>query len=200
MEKGSSIVCIAEHTINTDLLNGGTCIDIGCLGFQFSEAMRDYGLDVIAFDIQKFNRIPNGVRYINAAVSTETKPYWYTPMNDKQATCISDSGIIEVPGISLNEVYKKNDGEIDVLKCDAEGHEYIIFSDENFKPIPKQLSIEFHLHSQKDLHDRLYQKCMGNILKYYDVVQHELTSQHGAGENYWDSLFILKQKYYGIRH
>lgn len=195
-----NIETIAEHTVCIDLLNGGACIDIGCLNFEFSEKMKSLGLDVYAFDIQKLNRVPPGVRYYNAAITTETGSVKYFPTKDKQAMYVSEYGVLPVESISLNDVYKKIvDGEIDVLKCDAEGMEYHLFSDTEFKPIPKQLSVEFHLHAHKELHERLYQKCMDNILKYYDVVQHELTEQHGAGMNYWNSLFILKNKYNGFK-
>ena len=185
------IKVIAEHSVDTSLLNGGVCIDVGCLGFKFSEAMRDFGLNVYAFDIQDLHsECPEKITFTRAAVTTKTGVVKYVETLDKQAMHVSDNGTIEVWAIALNRIYDIN--YVDVLKSDCEGYEYFLFSDENFMPIPKQISVEFHMHCAKELHDKYYDKCMENLLKYYVPVKHELTEAHGAGFNFWDSLFIRK--------
>jgi hypothetical protein len=79
----------------------------------------------------------------------------------------------------------------DVVKMDVEGAEMeIIMSLE--EPIATQMSIEWHLHTsiytQKEM-----MEVEGKLRSLgYEFTKHELTEAHGAGYNYWDSLFILK--------
>jgi hypothetical protein len=189
----ANIKLIAEHSVDLDLLSGGICIDAGCLGFQFSEAMRDKGLEVWAYDIQPMVA-PEGIYFQQCAIMVDDGVYYYTDTKDPQAKYISDSGI-KVPGIELNWVMREHssDGKpIDMLKLDIEGSEYKILSNPLFAPIPKQISVEFHMHAHRQLHDQYYDKCMENLLKHYEPVKHELTQAHGAGFNYWDSLWIRR--------
>jgi hypothetical protein len=74
----------------------------------------------------------------------------------------------------------------------VESSEYFILSDPYFQPTPKQISVEFHMHCHRALHDQYYDKCMESLLKWYVPVKHELTQAHGAGWNWWNSLFIRK--------
>jgi hypothetical protein len=189
----ANIKVIAEHSVDLDLLSCGVCIDAGCLGFQFSKAMQDKGLEVWGYDIQPLIA-PEGIHFQQCAIMVDDGVYYYKDTKDPQAKHISNNGI-KVPGIELNWVMREHqrDGKsIDVLKMDIEGSEYKILSNPNFAPIPKQLSIEFHMHAHKQLHDEYFDKCMENLLKYYEPVQHELTQAHGAGKNYWDSLFLRR--------
>lgn len=191
-----NIQCIAEHSVDLDLLSGGICIDAGCRGFLFSEAMRDLGLFVFACDLEDFKPPEgDGIFYYKAAITTESGVAHYIDTKDQQAKHLSDSGI-PVRALSLNDLYdiiKTTDvRHIDVLKLDIEGSEMLILSDPNFQPIPKQISVEFHMHAHRSLHDQYYDKCMENLLKWYEPVQHELTQAHGAGMNYWDSLFLRR--------
>lgn len=189
-----NIQCIAEHSVDIDLLDKGVCIDVGCRGFQFSEAMRDKGLQVVAFDLEPM-QAPAGITFLPYAVSNYNGDGFFTDTKDQQAKHLSPSGV-SVPVIDINELFsqiKEGDKHIDVLKLDCEGSEYHILSDPKFQPVPKQISVEFHMHCHRDLHDRLYDKCMENLLKHYIVVKGKLTAQHGAGLNYWDSLFIKKE-------
>lgn len=188
-----NIQTIAEHSVDIDLLNGGICIDAGCRGFQFSEAMRDLGCEVIAMDIEDME-VPDNIFFLKMALMDKPGEYYYVHTKDQQARFISNKGI-PVIGAGVNEMYDdllRQEKAIDVLKLDIEGSEYFILSDPNFKPIPKQISVEFHMHCHKDLHDKYYDKCMENLLKYYVPVSHFQTQEHGAGWNYWNSLFIRK--------
>lgn len=187
-----NIKTIAEHSVNLDLLSGGICIDAGCRGFQFSEAMRDLGLKVVAFDIENMVPPPGIWFYNNALWPEDGVDLYYKETKDQQAKHISDKG---VPVKSLSVGWVRNAFrkiEYDVLKLDVEGSEYYILSDSDFEPTFKQISIEFHLHCHRSLHEQYYDKCMENLLKWYEPVKHELTQAHGAGWNYWDSLFIRK--------
>lgn len=190
--KMGNIKVIAEHSVDLYLLSGGICIDAGCRGFQFSEAMRDLGCKVVAFDVEKLTP-PSGIWFYNKALWHEDGvQLYYNDTKDQQAKHISDKGVL-VESVSIGWVrnaFRKI--EYDVLKLDVEGSEYFILSDPDFEPIFKQVSVEFHLHAHRSLHDQYYDKCMENLLKWYEPVKHELTQAHGAGLNYWDSLFIRK--------
>lgn len=183
------IKVIAEHSVDVDLLTGGICIDVGCRGFQFSEAMRDLGCEVVAFDLEDMV-VPNGIKYFKAAVTIANGGAYYVDTKDPQAKYLSTEGI-EVNAVSYVDLFESY-GFIDVLKLDCEGGEYFILSDPKFQPVPRQISVEFHLHCHKPLHKMYYDKCMENLVKHYEPVKHELTQAHGAGWNYWDSLFIRK--------
>jgi FkbM family methyltransferase len=189
----ANIKILGEHSIAVNLLTGGICIDVGCRGFQFSEALRDLGCEVWAFDMEEFEA-PAGINYRKMAVSDYTGFGVFKDTKDLQAKHLIKHGSGQpVSVISLNDAYGLIGSQhIDVLKLDVEGEEYHILSDPNFQPIPRQISIEFHMHCHRALHDQYYDKRMENLLKYYVPVKHELTQAHGAGWNYWDSLFIRK--------
>lgn len=189
----ANIKVIAEHSVDVDLLSGGICIDAGCRGFEFSEAMRDLGCKVWAFDMEDFE-VPQGINYRKMAVSDYTGFGVFKDTKDAQAKHLIKHGSGQpISVISLNDVYGFiNSHNIDVLKIDAEGSEYAVLSDASFRGIPRQISVEFHMHAHRALHEQYYDKCMENLLKYYEPVQHELTQAHGAGFNYWNSLFIRK--------
>jgi hypothetical protein len=186
-----NIQVIHEHSVDIDLLSGGICIDAGCRGFLFSEAMRDLGLKVLSFDLEDM-QAPAGVLFQKGAVGHETKMVFYKDTADAQAKFITDFGI-GVMQWSLNDLYKGMHNEvIDVLKLDIEGSEYPILSDPNFQPIPKQISVEFHEHAHKELHDKYFTACMANLERYYVTVKHDRYKAHGCGFNWWDSLFIRR--------
>lgn len=182
---------VGEHSVDLDVLNKGVCIDVGCRGFAFSNGMKDLGLKVYAFDLELMEAL-EGVTYISMAVTDKTDTVKYVKTEDKQATYLHKDGTYEVMSVSLNEVYQITGDNVDVLKLDCEGSEYLILSDKDFKPIPKQISVEFHKHSQPKMHDQYYLKCMDNLTKYYNIVQHDFYEAHGAGWNFWNSLFLRK--------
>jgi hypothetical protein len=187
-----TIKVIAEHSVDLDLLTGGVCIDVGCRGFAFSEAMRDFGCEVWAFDLEKLEA-PPGISFYDFGISNICATGFYVDTKDQQAKYLSSYGC-SVMIVSLNEVYKNilTEQSVDILKLDCESSEYFILSDPNFQPIPRQISVEFHMHAHRALHDQYYEACMKNLLQHYEPVKHELTEAHGAGKNYWDSLFLRK--------
>jgi|GEM_PF-5465912 len=182
------MITVAEHSIDESLLTGGTVIDAGCRGFGFSVAMRDMGCRVLAFDIEDMVA-PEGIEFKRAAILNRDGLVYYKEHHDKQATHLTDNGI-PVEAIDINTLYK--DTVVDVLKLDVEGSEYLILSDKNFQPVPRQISVEFHEHCHKDLHRKYFEKCVENMLRHYRVAKMERYEAHGAGFNYWDCLFINK--------
>lgn len=186
------IVSAAEHTINDSLLtDGGVCIDVGCLGFEFSKMMKILGQEVYAYDIQDLE-VPANINFIRGAVCTYDGKASFDLSNDKQANNVINGGSIEVDAFDINTIYATIGKPIDILKLDCEGSEYFILSSDKFQPIPQQISVEFHEHCQKDLHDLLFDKCIENLLKYYNPIKMDRYAAHGAGFNYWDCLFVKK--------
>lgn len=189
-----NIQIIAEHSVDLDIISGGICIDAGCRGFQFSEAMKAHGCEVWAFDMEDFEA-PDGIIYKKMAVSNWTGGGFFKDTIDAQAKYLITGAGIPVDVININDLYAEFDRigkTVDVLKLDVEGTEYFLLSDPKFQPVPKQISVEWHMHCHKQIHDIYYPDCMRNLLKHYEPVKHELTQAHGAGNNYWDSLFIRR--------
>jgi FkbM family methyltransferase len=186
------MLTIAEHTVDLELLPpAANIIDIGCRGFLFTDALTELGHNVYAIDIDDLV----GHKYIKGAIADFDGFVEIARFQDPQATRIdkrAPQSASSVPCMTLKTFSMKCNIEMwDLIKIDVEGAEYeIIMSLE--KAPAKQLSIEFHLHTgiykmhEVDLMiDKL--KSLG-----YAAVQHDYTSQHGVGFNYWDSLFILK--------
>lgn len=190
-----NIKTLGEHSVDLHLLSRGIAMDVGCRGFEFSKQMLYLGCHVLAFDIEDMEA-PSGIIFIKAAVSNEVKQGYYVDTKDPQAKYLSNNGI-PIRVTTLDVIYETGKDaapklDVDILKLDCEGSEYLILSDPNFRPIPKQISVEFHMHCHRALHEQYYDKCMENLLKWYEPVKHELTQAHGSGLNYWDSLFIRK--------
>ena len=78
----------------------------------------------------------------------------------------------------------------DVIKMDVEGAEYEIIMAQEKAPT-KQWSIEFHLHTGIYTQKEMIEMEKKLMLLGYTAIQHELKAEHGAGYNYWDSLFVL---------
>lgn len=186
------IKTIAEHSVAVDLLTGGICIDVGCRGFQFSSAMKDLGCEVHAYDIEDMDA-PEGISYNKLAILDREGIAYFKDTKDQQAKYITEWGI-EVECTHINTLLKKfsGDKEIDVLKLDCESSEYIILTAWDYQILPRQLTIEFHEHAHKHLHDLFFDKCIENLNKHYVPIKHDRYAAHGAGMNYWDSLWIRR--------
>jgi hypothetical protein len=183
------MVTIHEHSLDTSLLpEGARILDIGCRGFLFANHFRVQGHTVWAVDIDDLER----------------DDYWRCGISDYDGYC----GVKKSSDPQATSIDRKADGvkcytlkafsEMvsipfwDLIKIDVEGSEYeIIMSLE--KAPATQLSIEFHLHTGSYGHYEV--TLMEDKLKSlgYIPIKHEMTSEHGAGINFWDSLFILKQ-------
>lgn len=178
---------IHEHSVRLDLLpEKANILDIGCRGFQFTDYMRSLGHKVTPVDIDDFQ----DKTYYRLAITGTDGRVGIHRNNDPQATRVTNG--TELLSMTI-ETFSNSVG-IEVwhlIKLDVEGSEYDIIMSLNKAP-SKQLSVEFHLHTgiygqeqMKEMEDKL--KSLG-----YEFAYHELTEQHGAGHNYWDSLFILK--------
>lgn len=179
------IETVAEHSFET-LGPNSAVLDLGCIGFEFANEMRRRGHRVHAVDIQEldgdYDRVGitdyDGEGYIKSSV-------------DKQAFRLSKSGVYLVPCMTLL-TYSRSKNRVfwDLIKMDIEGSELEVIHSLDVPPA-RQLSIEFHLHTK--VYDAEQVGFMVDKLTKlgYRTVQHELTSQHGCGKNYWDSLFVI---------
>lgn len=182
------MMTIAEHSVDIDMLPPrATILDLGCRGFIFSTEMERMGHHVVAVDIDK---LETNKQYFQVAIAGYDGLAGILHDKDPQATRITMGG--DVPCYTIESFsYDIGIDLWDVIKMDIEGSEYEVIMSMD-KPMAKQLSIEFHLHTgiykQKEVDE------MVNSLTSlgYDTRQHELTDRHCAGLNYWDSLFCLK--------
>lgn len=181
---------IHEHTVDTSLLpDGANILDIGCRGFLFTahfKATNKY--NVYPVDIDYLG--PEG--YFQVAITDYNGFCSTVKTNDPQATRISKGITGSIHCRTLKSFM--DDVKIqffDLIKIDVEGSEYeIIMSLE--KAPARQLSIEFHLHT--GIYGHYEMTLMEDKMKalgYYPV-KHEVTEEHGAGANFWDSLWILR--------
>jgi hypothetical protein len=193
------IQTIHEHSYDSSLLpERANILDLGCLGFLFTKHMRNLGHATFAVDLGIFH----DEDYHRCAISDYDGDALIKRNNDPQATRIvkhnfpvlnprTAEDLIDC--YKLSTFSKKLVGVDfwDLIKMDVEGSEYqVIMSLE--KAPSKQLSIEFHLHT--GIYGQYEMTLMEDKLKAlgYIQVKHELTAEHCAGYNYWDSLFILK--------
>lgn len=193
-----NIQIFAEHSVDLSLLTSGSkVLDLGCRGFEFSKAMYDLKCQVFSLDIddlppcQHLNEMGLPLSYFRCAVSDYDGRAGVTRGNDPQGTRIERGGN-EVKCMTLGSLSVKWGIYFwDVIKIDIEGSEYEVIMSMDKAPA-KQLTIEFHLHT--GAYEVFEMNAMENKLKAlgYIPVKHEYTSEHGAGKNYWDSLFILK--------
>lgn len=181
---------IAEHTVCLDeLRKPANILDLGARGFEFTRYFDKRGDFVIPVDIDP--NLGNERAYICRAITNYNGTCGIRRSDDAQATSMSrilgpeivNCGTLEALMDEFNIPY------FDLIKADIEGAERDVIMSLTKAP-SRQLSIEFHLHtgaySQGDV--ALMVAKLHSL--GYKTVQHELTNQHGAGLNFWDSLFI----------
>lgn len=183
------ITVIAEHSVDLSILRKeANILDLGCRGFHFTEYFDKRGDFVVPIDmdILKTTR-----PYMRFAVTNFNGIAPIHRNNDPQATRI---GLVhtgeEVTAITLQKLMEHiKVPYFDLIKMDIEGAEREVIMSLETAPA-KQLSIEFHLHTG------IYSKFQMSLMEIklrslgYKAASHELTSQHGAGFNFWDSLWI----------
>ena len=194
------LITIAEHTFDESLIHKTSAIlDIGCRGFEFSNYFKRLGCNVCPVDIDELPlskedcenilSLEITIGYFKVAICGYTGKCGIEKTNDLQATKIKYGN--EIDCYTLQDFSKENDITFwGIIKMDIEGSEYEVIMSLT-EPPARQLSIEFHLHTgiygmgqMREMETKLY--ALG-----YQTIQHELSERHGAGANYWDSLFIL---------
>lgn len=181
---------IDGHTLNMDLLSGDVVIDLGCRNFYFAKQMLSFGSKLICVDAASdvFINAPKEIIKYNKAISTKKeKTFIYNELGESgyvSSVKQCEAKGHEIETITLKEIYTK---EYDVLKIDIEGSEYDLLSDPLFVPLPKQITVEFHEHSLKELHDKKINEVLDNLSSWYNLI---FTLEHEYP--YIDTLFIRK--------
>jgi len=179
---------IAEHACDLDLLPPkANILSLGCRGFLFDNHMESLGHHVVSVDIDKLD---TDKKYFHVAISDYDGMAGIQHDRDPQATRIKEGK--DVPCYTLESFsYACGIDMWDLIKCDLEGAEYQIIM--SLKQAPaKQISCEFHLHT--GIYTQNEMKLMEAKLRElgYEFALHQLTEAHGAGYNYWSSVFVLK--------
>lgn len=192
------IKTVAEHSFDESLIpqSGGIILDLGCRGFQFKDYFKSPH-KVISVDIDDLIG-----SYYHVAITDFNGTIAVERFSDPQATRVNKKMTVvptpeeqptrSVPCYTLDSFLKYIEIDfVDLIKMDIEGSEYQVIMSMD-RPMAKQLSIEFHLHTGQ--YSQYEMTLMEDKLKAlgYIAIQHEMTDRHCAGMNYWDSLFILK--------
>jgi len=183
------VTAIGGHSVDLDYLHDGVVIDVGARGFVFSDFFFDKKVYAIDPDPDVFkNRIPFSLLVLmNVAISDKRGESTY--YRNGESTILTD---IYQPyahqyslckTITMNDVYDITGSNVDVLKLDCEAAEYVILGD-GFRPIPKQITVEWHKHLVPEFHEKHIDKVMNNLLSCYDLVY--------AHESGMDNLFVRK--------
>lgn len=194
------MITVGGHTFDETLLKDGCIIDIGCRDFEFANYLKDvFGKSVVCIDPDPkvFENNPYRSKFycLNVAVSNKTGDAEY--YENGEATCLKEVDTDQYhkfqpcKTMTIEDVYKITGEKVDILKMDCEGAEYLILSDD-FRPIPKQISVEFHHHTVPKMHMDNITRIMLMLQKNYDVHGMEWKKMHGCDFNYWDVLFIRK--------
>ena len=185
---------VGGHTFDETLLTDGVIIDVGCREFTFE----DYFTDKIVYSIDPDPNVFKGRysdRHLNLAISNvagDSGIYL-----NGEGTCLKEIDpdqahpFVPCKTITMDDLYKITGENVDILKLDCEGAEYIILG-ETFKPIPKQISVEFHHHCVPELHKVHYDSIIERLSKDYTMHNDVWEQRHGCGFNFWDTLFIRK--------
>jgi len=199
-----TVEIIHEHSVRTDLLSKLPVLDAGCLGFGFGFELAKRGHPVVFLD-----PAPD----IEPPVNTFDLPLWasfsrtalvgrgYPPRmrlrmtHDRQArhlTHASYEGDPLVDTITLPALMASlHIEQWDVLKLDIEGAEYDVLMAID-GPIARQISVEFHEHCFPR-GDAAIARVVEHLGQWYVPVRHEKDKRHCLPENWWDSLFVLRE-------
>lgn len=177
---------IAEHSVDLDLLpEKANILDLGCRGFEFTNYFKALGHVVHSVDIDDLNG-----HYFQCAILDYDGRVGLHKDKDPQATRAKDGD--DVICYRLETFSKLREVPFwDLIKMDIEMAEYQVIMDMD-KPLSRQLSIEFHLHYGEYGQNEMVEMEQKLESLGYKEARHKMDERHGAGKNYWDSLFILK--------
>lgn len=186
------MVTIGGHTFDETLLSDGVIIDVGCRDFTFANYFNGKDVYCIDPDPKVFNTLSR-FHCLNVALSDKSGDSFF--YENGEATCLKELDpdqyhpFTPCKTITIEDLYKITGENVDLLKLDCEGAEYLILSDD-FRPVPKQISVEFHHHCIPDVHNKHIDRILTMLKKNYDVYGMEWKKMHGCDFNFWDVLFI----------
>jgi FkbM family methyltransferase len=203
------MIVVKEHSIEESLIDkNGWVLDLGCVNFQFSLEMKKYCNNIICVDPNpNITNIPDGIIFEKAAIVSDNKDevdYFiyediqgYSLLNPDQDYC-NLKEICKIKAINIEYIMKKyNIKKFELIKFDIEGSEYDILDKIDWN-ISKQFSVEFHdfrnMNPYFPNNDLYYSNLFEKIKNKFNIVKHDKTHGHGMGLNYWDSLFVEKNK------
>lgn len=185
------LATLHEHTVDLSLLTGGIAIDAGCRGWLFSNEMKSLGENVFAFDVEDMEA-PEGIHFVKCAIMGVTEKVFIIYSADKNATrVVKANGNSDVDGMKLNLLLSSLGTVADLLKLDIEGSEIdalMSLQADNYC-LPKQISVEFHIHTGTPMIDIRKVFTHLNDIGYTKVFE-DYSEKHGLCKNYWDVLFI----------
>lgn len=192
------MITIDDHTFDENLIKSGWIIDAGCRGFGLHYKLPRGLHKYLGIDIEDLCK-SSSINFKNAALTAtpgQTEAYFFgngtgnfikgingVPENSEARPCETRT----VPCITLQDIYAEIGTDIDLLKLDIEGAEYEILA--NIEPIPKQITVEFHEHCHKQLHDQYIDNVMEHLCKHYHC---NLYIRDWPQYKYMDCLFIRK--------
>lgn len=183
---------IEEHHVAVDLIPAkANILDLGCRGFKFTNYWRSIhgGIhNVVAVDCDD---LPGHEKeYHKIAISDYNGLCGIKKFDDPNATQIQYGDDVEC--FTLEKfMFALDVDQWDLIKMDIEGSEHKVLRN-MMMPRAKQISVEFHMHLPQNDQAGI-DKTVHHLLELgYEIATHEKTQEHGAGWNYWSSLFILK--------
>lgn len=188
---------VGGHSFCPELLTNGVIIDVGCRGFVFTEHfVNTHRVIAIDPDPKVFKSCHHYlIETLNVAISDKGGQGAY--YENGEGTVLKELDPDQAhpfkpcDTITMDDLYKITGENVDLLKLDCEGAEYMILG-ETFKPIPKQISVEFHYHTIPDVHNKHIDSIFERLEKDYTVHNKRWYEDNGSGFNYWDVLFIRK--------
>ena len=206
-----NLVTEGEHTFIEPRKNANV-LDVGCRSFSFTNAMLKRGCNIYAIEPDIDVKVIDDIRLRRVALVSrehagkdQTLIKWSTGEGNHLASIRGERPRSHVkqstPCESIVDVTREFDVRCwDVVKLDCEGAEYEILLDWPGL-ISRQITVEFHEHTGANPGgEATYKKIIKHLSQWYDVVQHVKGPMYTNGRlmckaiNYWDSLFVLKNK------
>src|SRR3990167_529803 len=191
------LTTVDNHSFVESRLVKGPVLDAGARGFRFSEWFAQKGhAPVIAIDADPtYSQQPKheGVTVLHAALLANPDPsYGLRMTEDPEARYVTNkepAGTVPVRTLSMAQLDIK---AWDIVKLNIEGPESDILA--NWPgPIARQIVVSFHEHcAHAKRGDDAIWKVVQHLSKWYAVVRHIKDARYCAGENFWNSVFILK--------
>ena len=192
-----------DHSFAPALLTDRPVLDVGARGFSFAYHFAVRGHEVIALDPDPDIADPKikGVKFINSAlIGNGPSTAILAKTSDPEGRYIEDGSVVVESGASRVPVHAYTIQGLsealgipkwDLVKLNCEGAEYGILRAWP-GPIARQIVVSFHEHYRPQ-GQRAIDGIVEHLAQWYAPIRHESDRRFGAGLNYWDSVFALKE-------